>query len=387
VKIAIIGGGPAGLYFARLIKRGRLADDVIVVEQNARDATYGFGVTLGGSARERMRRIDSGVHDRLAEAMVFNNQQIIRLDSDEVLLEYSNSGGAIARLQLLNLLQAACGDVGVRLRHDVRIEDMRQFADADLIVAADGVNSVVRFKLGKEFGMHSYFLHNRFAWYGVGRAMKPNALVFRRAHGGVFVAHYYAYTSTMSTFVAECDGETWTNCGLAGMSDAARREMIEKIFAPELEDSPLIDNKSDWRNFNVVTNERWTHDNIVLLGDAQRSAHFSIGSGTRLAMDDAASLFQALTEVGDDVRAALARFVEIRKPVRDQFGSAAERSFNWYENVRAAMDAPVMDFTYDFLTRTGRVDDVRLKDYVPAFYRDYQDYRRRQPEKVVSCPA
>lgn len=381
MKIAIIGGGPGGLYIARLLKRLRRDNDITVFEQNPRDATYGFGVTLGGSARERMRRVDEEVHDRLAEVMLFNNQQIIRLDDDEVLLEYAASGGAIARLQLLNVLQATSEEVGVKLRHGVRITDLAQLSDCDLIVAADGVNSVLRSKFTDAFGTHAYLLNNHFAWYGVGREMKPNALVFRHAHGGVFVAHYYAYTKDMSTFVAECDGDTWTRCGMARMTDVERRQMIEDIFARELEGAPIIDNKSDWRQFNAVTNERWVHDNIVLLGDAQRAAHFSIGSGTRLAMDDATALFQAFEEVGDDVRAALARFVEIRSPIRRQFGSAAERSFNWYEHMRQAMRMPVMDFTYDFLTRTGRVDDVRLKDYVPAFYQDWQRYRG-QPEAL-----
>jgi 2-polyprenyl-6-methoxyphenol hydroxylase-like FAD-dependent oxidoreductase len=244
------------------------------------------------------------------------------------------------------------------------------------------VNSAVRSKFNNDFGMHAYLLQNRFAWYGVGREMKPNALVFRHARGGVFIAHYYAYTPTMSTFVAECDGDTWVKAGLAEMTDRERGRLMEDIFAPELDGSPLIENKSDWRQFNVLSNERWVRGNIVLLGDAQRAAHFSIGSGTRLAMDDATALYQAFEETGDDVHSALARFVETRKPIRDQFAVAAERSFNWYEDVRQAMSAPVMDFTYDFLTRTGRVDDVRLKDYVPAFYIDYQRYRRGQPEAV-----
>ncbi len=384
MKVAVIGGGPAGLYFARLLKRGRPDAEVIVFEQNPQDATYGFGVTLGGSARERMRRIDADVHDRLARVMLFNNQQIIRLDNEEILLEYAASGGAIARLQLLDILQRAGEEIGVVLKHGVRINDLAQFADFDLVVAADGVNSIVRSKFDADFGTRQYFLNNHFAWYGVGREMKPNALAFRHAHGGIFVAHYYAYTGSMSTFVAECDGTTWEKCGLAAMSAAERRVLIEDVFARELDGSPLIDNKSDWRQFNVVSNDRWVCGNTVLLGDAQRAAHFSIGSGTRLAMDDAAALYQAFEESGDDVPAVLARFVEIRKPIRDQFAIAAERSFNWYEAMGEAMRASVMDFTYDFLTRTGRVDDVRLKDYVPAFYRDYQRYRSRQPEAVRS---
>lgn len=387
MKIAVIGGGPGGLYFARLIKRGRLHDDVTVIEQNPSDATYGFGVTLGGPARARMKRVDPQVHDRLAAVMVFSNRQNIHLDGEDVLLEYATSGGAIERLELLKILQAACREVGVKLVHDSRIDDLDRFADCDLIVGADGVNSAVRGGHAVQFGTKSYFLNNKFAWYGVPAALNPNALVFRTWNGGSFVAHYYAYTPHMSTFVAECDGETWRQSGFERMSDDERRRTVETIFAPELAGLRLIDNKSNWRNFNVVTNSAWTFRNIVLLGDALRSAHFSIGSGTRLAMDDAAALFEAFADVGDDVAAGLARYVEIRRPIRDAFGAAAEKSFCWYENLREVMRGPVMDFTYGFLTRTGRVDDQRLKDYAPAFYQDYQRYRARQGEAVRQVGA
>ena len=377
MKIAVVGGGPGGLYFARLVKRHRPADEVVVIEQNPRDATYGFGVTLGGPARERMKRTDPEVQEKLYAVMLFNDRQNIHLNGDDVLLHYASAGGAIARLELLKILQAACEDVGVVLHHDRRITSVRELDGFDLIVGADGVNSAVRSEFSEAFGTGSYFLNNKFAWYGVGRAMVPNALVFRQADGGTFVAHYYAYTPSMSTFVAECDGATWHACGLDRMNDDERRRMIEGIFAPELAGAPVIEHKSVWKSFNVITNERWTHRNIALLGDALRSAHFSIGSGTRLAMDDATSLFEAVKECGDDVASALSRYVEIRRPIRDQFGSAAERSFLWYENMGEAMRAPAMDFTYDFLTRTGRVDDARLKDYAPGFYRQYHDYRSR----------
>jgi 2-polyprenyl-6-methoxyphenol hydroxylase-like FAD-dependent oxidoreductase len=217
--------------------------------------------------------------------------------------------------------------------------------------------------------------------------MSPNALVFRQSHGGTFVAHYYAYTPSMSTFVAECDGPTWEACKLDRMGDDERKRLIENVFASELDGAPVIDNKSVWRSFNVVTNERWTCRNIALLGDALRTAHFSIGSGTRLAMDDATSLFEAVKEAGDDVGSVLTRYVAIRRPIRDEFGTAAERSFRWYENMRDAMAAPAVEFAYNFLTRTGRVDDARLKDYAPGFYRQYHDYLARlapSPRKVTA---
>jgi 2-polyprenyl-6-methoxyphenol hydroxylase-like FAD-dependent oxidoreductase len=179
----------------------------------------------------------------------------------------------------------------------------------------------------------------------------------------------------MSTFVAECDAITWRDSGLETMSEPDRRAHIERVFEPDLKGSPLIDNKSNFRNLPVTTNERWHYGNIALVGDALRSAHPSIGSGTRLAMDDAEALFQAFCENGNDVAAALPRFVEIRKPVRERFGDAMERSFTWYERLRTVMEQPILDFTYDFLMRTGRIDDDRLAIYAPDFYREYRAYR------------
>jgi 2-polyprenyl-6-methoxyphenol hydroxylase-like FAD-dependent oxidoreductase len=179
----------------------------------------------------------------------------------------------------------------------------------------------------------------------------------------------------MSTFVAECDAPTWRAAGLAEMGEDGRRAYMERVFAPELAGAPLVDNKSVFRNLPVITNERWTWRHVALLGDALWSAHPTIGSGTRLAMDDALALFEALVAEGNDVPAAFRRFVEARRPVRERFGAAMRRSFMWYENLRQVMEQPLMDFAYDFLTRTGRVDDARLRHYAPSFYERYRQYR------------
>jgi 2-polyprenyl-6-methoxyphenol hydroxylase-like FAD-dependent oxidoreductase len=371
MKIAIVGGGPAGLFLARLVKLHIPQHDVAVFEQNAPDATWGFGVSLGGKARDRIRAIDPQVHDNISAAMVFGNQQRIHLDGTDILLEYAGDGGAIERLDLLKILQTACTSVGVTISNDHRIESLDQFAGYDLIVGADGVNSIVRRLKEREFGSHSYLLTNHFAWYGVARAMRPGSLVFRTTPVGRFVGHYYPYTHNMSTFVPECDAATWESAGLADMDDDARRLFMEEIFAPELMGDPLIENRSIWRNFPVVTNKVWSVGNVVLIGDALRSAHFSIGSGTRLAMDDASALCEALRRSAD-VPTALRRFDEIRRPWRDKFGAAAEKSFNWYERLSEVMAQDPVDFVYDFLTRTGRVDHDRLAKYAPSFFEMYQ---------------
>lgn len=375
MKIAIIGGGPAGLYFARLMKRHEPRHEIVVVEQNPEGATYGFGIALGDQALERLRAADAELIGEIEAAMVFEHRQDIRLDGDNVMLAYAHRGGAIERLRLLSILLNSCRAAGVAVEHGMRLESLDRFAGWDLIVAADGANSAVRRLHGADFGTHTRTLTNYLAWYGLGRPLTPNGLSFRHFEGGVYVGHYYAYTKTMSTFVAECDAVTWREAGLEAMSETERRRHMERVFGPELQGAALIDNKSNFRNLPVITNERWAHRNIVLLGDALRSAHPSIGSGTRLAMDDAQALFEAFREKGRDVGAALKRFVELRKPVRERFGTAMERSYLWYERVRQAMQLPILDFAYDFLKRTGRIDDRRLAVYAPDFYRQYQEYR------------
>jgi 2-polyprenyl-6-methoxyphenol hydroxylase-like FAD-dependent oxidoreductase len=375
MRIAVVGGGPAGLYLARLVKLHTPQHSVEVFEQNSPDATFGFGVGLGGTARDRIRALDPLVHDRITDGMVFSDQQRIHLNGSDILVKYSSKGGAIGRLDLLHILQAACAEVGVTMHHDFRIESLEQFGGFDLVVGSDGVNSVVRRLHGDAFGTQIYNLTNHFAWYGVARAMKPSSLVFRTTPKGRFVGHYYGYTPSMSTFVAECDAQTWACAGLGDMTDDARRKYMEEIFAPELDGDRLIDNRSIWRNFPVIVNARWSSGKSVLIGDALLSAHFSIGSGTRLAMDDAMALFAAIQETSD-VPAALARFDEIRHPIRERFRLAAEKSFNWYERLDQVMAQPPIDFVHDFLTRTGRIDDARLAEYAPGFAKLYAESRR-----------
>ena len=372
MRIAVVGGGPAGLFFARLVKRRSPSYDVRIFEQNPENATYGFGVTLAGSARTRLNRNDPSLLERLAASMIFNDEQAIVLNGDRVVLRYAAKGGAIPRLSLLRILEEACAEVGLTIEHERRVETREDLDGFDLVVAADGANSAIRGLYAEEFGVHTRPLGNRFAWYGVGRELKPNALVFKEIEGGCYVAHYYAYSLDMSTFVAECDEATWTRGGFSSLTDDERKRLFESRFADELDGAPLVENKSVWRNFQAITSDRWFHGKTVLIGDALRVAHPSIGSGTRLAMDDAAALADALAACCDDVPSALRLYVENRKPTRDLFTDATVRSFEWYEGVRKAMQVrSASDFALDFLTRTGRIDAERLKDYVPGFYRDH----------------
>lgn len=372
MKILVVGGGPAGLFFARLMKRQFPDLDITVCEQNPNGATYGFGVTLAGAARDRLRLIDEAVHDRLAANMVFNRRQDIKLDDEAVPLEYASSGGAIARLTLLSILEDACREVGVKLVHDQRIPGLEETGGYDLVVASDGSNSALRAALSKRLGTTTHTLENRFAWYGVKKIFEPNALVFRHRDGGRYVAHYYAYSADMSTFVAECDGDTWNQQGFGALSDQERKRRIEDIFGPELEGASLIENKSIWRQFSYALIKNWHDRNVVVIGDALRPAHFSIGSGTRLAMDDAHALFEALRDGNCDIQTALPMFEARRRPVRDLFTEATIKSYTWYENIREEMAADPLTFTYRFLARTGRVNDQRMKSMVPDFFARYE---------------
>lgn len=371
MKVAIVGAGPAGLYFARLLKRSLPRARVAVYERGREGATWGFGVGLGGRTMKEIEASDPDVHDAMVAAMRFTSEQVIDLNGDTFRIDYAAASGALSRLRLLQILTAACRKVGVDLHFNAMVDSAAAFAGHDLIVAADGANSRLRSEGGDAFGTHRRTLTNHFAWYGVGRAMEPMALVFRSFEGGTFIGHYYAYSADMSTFVAECDDPTWQMFGFDSMTEAERMAEMERVFAPELAGSPLIANHSVWRQFPAISNDRCYSGNVVLIGDSQRVAHFSIGSGTRLAMEDATALHAACMEMGDDNPRALARFEEIRSPGRQQFGEAAQRSFEWYEQVAMRMKQPLLPFIHDFLTRTGRISDERLRSYAPNFYDAY----------------
>jgi 2-polyprenyl-6-methoxyphenol hydroxylase-like FAD-dependent oxidoreductase len=372
MKIAIVGGGPSGLYLALLLRRQRSDWDVQVVEQNAPGATFGFGVVMADTGLMQLRDADAASYEAMAGAMHYNHSQVIVQREVPIQVLRNVKGGAIERLALLRILQGLCEQAGVKLHHGQRISDMAGLealglADADVVVGADGINSVVRSQFAREFGTTQQTLSNHFAWYGTERVFETPALVFRTFNGGHFVAHYYPYNERMSTFVAECDDATWNRLGLGRLSDDDRQQLFEQIYAPELKGMPLISNKSAWRQFPVIRNRHWHHDRHVLIGDALTSAHFSIGSGTRIAMTDAIALANALLAHDGDTQAALAAYEHTHRPQKNKLIAASERSYNWYERIGEWMERYTPEeFVYQFMTRTGRVDDKRLREEFPA---------------------
>lgn len=372
MKIAILGGGPSGLYLAILLKKGAPDWNVTVVEQNPRDATFGFGVTMAAKGLLQLKQADEQSYQAMTSAMRYSNSQ--NIVHREVAIEVVRTGlsGSIGRLNLLTLLHKQCDALGVTVHFGLRlsaIEELSQlgFDDADVVVGADGINSMVRNQFAQAFGTTRRSLTNHFAWYGTTRLFETSGLVFRKFEGGSFVGHYYAYDATMSTFVAECDDATWHKLGLESRSDDERRALFERVYAPELNGHPLISNNSQWRQFPVIRNEHFQHGRYALMGDALASAHFSIGSGTRLAMTDAIALADALLHCEGNVREGLLAYEINRRPQQKKLIDASERSFDWYERMGEWMDRFTPEqFVFNFMTRTGRVDEERLRREYPS---------------------
>lgn len=374
MKIAIIGGGPAGLYFARLRKLHHPSDHITVYEQNPAGRTFGFGVSIADKAVGRYGAADPVLAQRIASATVPLPDQRISIDAQNYCLTSTQSGAGIARQNLLNIMAEACLEVGVAIEYNARIDMPNVLNAHDLVVGADGANSVVLTNAVDYFAPSYGLLTTRFAWYGVARSLPEAGLSFKRKGPWRFVGHYYPYTDQLSTFVAEVDGSTWDG-GFSDLSDTERKQLFEDVFADELQGQRLVENRSIWRQFRFVDNAHWACGKQVLLGDALSVAHYSIGSGTRLAMDDALALFDAFEAAHDDVLDALALYEATRRPVREKLMNAARRSWDWYEGFRQHMELPLLDFIYAFMTRTGRIDDERLARAVPTFAADYAAYR------------
>ncbi|HEU4345818.1 MAG TPA: FAD-dependent monooxygenase, partial [Candidatus Binatia bacterium] len=232
--------------------------------------------------------------------------------------------------------------------------------------------------LEAEFQPQIEWLSNRFAWYGTGQLFDCLTLTFRANQDGAFVAHHYRHSSAMSTFVVECDAATWRRAGLDRVSDQESRAYCERTFAPDLDGHSLVSNKSIWRQFALLANSRWWAGNTVLIGDALRTVHFSIGSGTRLAFEDAIALERAFGETGEDVPRALAAFERARRPVVEKLLAAASASSYWYERFPEKMALKPAELAYDYMTRSGRMTDTRLRELSPKFMARVEAGRRER---------
>jgi len=387
VECAIVGGGPAGLYLALLLKSQHPGASIDVFEQNAHDATYGFGIVLADRGLARLRQAHPESCASIEQASFVSRHRIVTHRGQSVFIEEDAYGASISRLRLLSILQDYCREAGVGLHFGQRIESLQRFAGVDLLVGADGANSVVRELHAGAFGTTRSQVESWLAWYGTSRHFAYPILTFKQACGGVFFAAAYAYTENFSTFVPECDPRAWAGSGFAEMSEQERTAATEEIFAEELDGHPLVSNNSIWRQLPVIRNRHWYTGNTVLIGDALHSAHPSIGSGTRIGMEDSIALAQAIrSHTGKsrvNIPAALAEFQSRRSESKRKLLDAMDRSVAWYAEVGQKMrELEPVPFVFDFLTRTGRIDAKRLHTSFPRFMArheaEWRAWRQRQ---------
>lgn len=372
MRIAVVGAGPAGLYFALLMKKHDPRHEIQVYEQNDANATYGWGVVFSDVALAFLRQIDeefykdfTAAHEQCEYMEIVHHGVHVQV--------HSNRFSRVSRIELLSVLRDACQRAGVQVHFGVRIERIDKLADeVDVLVGADGANSLVRTQFAEHFQPSFESRRNRFAWYGTHQLFHPVSLVFRESEHGVFIAHAYQYSKTLSTFLVEVDPDTWQRAGLDRATDEQSRRYCEQVFRRELGSSELLSNRSTWFQATIVRNARWSHRNIILLGDALRTVHFSLGSGTRMAMQDAAALQAAFAEHGDDVQAAFGAFEAARRSASGDFQAAAAKSLDWYETVASRLRLDPISFTYEYMRRTGRVTHEDLRSRDPLFVARYE---------------
>src|SRR5580693_335631 len=370
MKIAVIGGGPAGLYFALLAKKADPARQVTVVERNAPDDTFGWGVVFSDQTLGNFRAADAESCDCIAD-------HFARWDDIDVHVKGATitSGGhgfsGIARRTLLGILRDRCAELGVdlRFRRELRsLDDLAAFGLAgaerpDLVVGADGVNSLVRRELAAQFRPDLDVRSARYVWLGTTRRFAAFTFIFVERFGGVFQAHAYRFDDRQSAFIVECDEASWRAAGFDRMDVAATLAACEEMFAPWLGGHRLCANlpphlaAAPWTSFVRVRNESWHHGNVVLVGDAAHTAHFSIGSGTKLAMEDSIALARRLADAAPEggpeaLAPALAAYQDERMTEALRLQNAARNSMEWFENVRRYIGLEPPQFAYSLLTRS-----------------------------------
>lgn len=370
MKINIIGGGPAGLYFAILMKRSNPGHQIEIYERNGPDDTFGWGVVFSGKTLANLRVADPESHAAITNQFeAWDNVDVVHADSKISI--HGNSFSGIERLQLLKILQRRAEELGVRISFRTEVTDIEGLRQScDLLVAADGVNSGVRAHFAQYLQPTLDVRTNRYIWYGTHQLFHGLTLTFRENPAGVFAAHSYKFNKNTSTFIVECDAKTWEQASLAGKSDEETRAYIADIFNKDLEGHSLLSNNSKWINFLLVKNANWYFENVVLLGDALHTAHFSIGSGTKLAMEDAIELAGCF-QTGAAVNEALEVFTKLRRPVIEDYQAAAFESMVWFENAATYMNLTSMELALSVMTRSGRVTFEDLQKRDPLFASKY----------------
>ena len=388
MKITVIGGGPGGLYFSILTKKAMPHCQIDIYERNKPDDSFGFGVVFSDETLGEFLKRDMQSYELIRSKFAYWDDIIIARDGESVNIAGNGFCGC-SRKTLLQLLQQRCLEEGVNLHFEQNVEDLSQFADSDIILATDGIGSAIRTQYQKEFGTKVELKKNRFVWLGSTKPLDAFTYFFRSTPHGTIVAHSYQYEEGMSTWIFECSDETWQKHGFEVTNEDDTIAKIAKIFAVELDGHPLISNKSYWRQFPHVTNQNWYYNNIVLLGDAKATAHYSIGSGTKLAMDSAIGLSDAVIANPNDVQAAFQQYDKTRRNTVEMIQYAAIVSLDWFENMDRHMQHSFQQFAFGCMTRSKKVtyENLRLRDasFTDKVLKEFND--KCHAELVSESPA
>ena len=363
MRIAVVGGGPAGLYFALLMKRDWPDLDITVFERNQPDDTFGFGVVFSDQTLDIFKAADEASYTAIRDNFAYWDDIEIHF-KDSLHRVPGNGFCGCSRRSLLLLVQARARELGVELRFGEDVADIEMLKrDFDLVVGADGINSRIREGWRDRFRPEVDLRPNKFTWMGSTRPFDAFTFFFKETNHGVFIAHCYQYEAGRSTWVLETDPETYRRAGLDGMDEAASAAYLEGVFAEELQGHRLITNRSLWRNFPMIRCRNWVVENVVLIGDAKATAHFSIGSGTKLAMEDAIGLHRAFHGAGLDVGRALALFERTRREEVEKTQHAADVSLVWFEQLRRFWDFDPLRFAFGLMTRSKAItyDNLALR--------------------------
>ncbi|ANK82220.1 MAG: salicylyl-CoA 5-hydroxylase [Rhizobiales bacterium NRL2] len=363
MKINVIGGGPAGLYLAILLRKARSDLDVTVHERNRPDDTFGFGVVFSDETLGHFRDADPVSYEQIIERFAYW-EEIDTHYRGEVIRSTGHGFCGISRLELLTILRQRAEDLGVRTIFESDVTDVEALRDCDLLVGADGVNSTVRSAYAGSFHPTVDLKRNRFAWMGSTAPLKAFTFHFKENRHGHWMIHAYRFRGEAATWVVETTPETFEAAGLREDDEEGSVRYLETLFREELQGHPLLTNRSVWRRFPAVSCESWVHENVVILGDAAHTAHFSIGSGTKLAMEDAIALAGSVLGHGNDVKAALAHYDATRREEVEKTQHAANVSLQWFENVKRNFRLPPLQFNFSMLSRSKQItyDNLMMRD-------------------------